>query len=206
VPAWLLHEAQMLDYLGSRRTAALPLGAWTWNLRRLRSALRLRRPSNGVDTQGLLHRSWRGFPWLLPDNRLFRPDPHRVGSSVALDGVRDGDHLVFGWYEAEREGGVDFRRTSGAASVLMRAASSRRLKLDWRNGRSGRQVELGMRRIGDIDPLWRASAVPAESWSTCVRDCALPDGVYELLLETAPTQTSFRPRVFGVAVARVELE
>lgn len=208
LPRWLVHEAQMLDYLRSARTAALPLRAWVWNLRHLRSALGRRRQMPGelgaVET--LLHRSWRGFPWLQPDNRAFRPSPRRARSRVVLDGRDDRAALGFGWYATEREAGIEFRRSAAVASLLVRAETPRRLTLTWRAARSGQQVGVRLRNTGEIDPIWKVSALPAPSWETSVYDCAIPAGLYELVLEIVPTHSQTRERGVGVAVARVELD
>jgi hypothetical protein len=203
LPGWLVHEAQLLDHLRSRGTRALPFRAWTWNLRHLASAMRARRSNGSIpELEPLLYPSWRGFPWLQPDNRAFRPDPRLATSRVVLDGEGDQSSLHFGWYETRRQDGREFRWSTERASLLIRIESAHHLVLLWRAARPGQPVELALRKPGEIDPVWRSEAAPGSNWETVRHTCAVPSGTYELLFRS-PTQIGDRSAT-GVAVARVE--
>jgi GT2 family glycosyltransferase len=202
--SWLLHEPQILDYLRSGATRAIPFLAWSWNLAHLRSALRLRRrfAGRGIDLSRLLYPSWRGFPWLEPDNRARRPHPDAARPHL-IPG-EDELQLLFGWHPPSREGDVPFRRTATFASAVVRTRGAARLAIHWRAAEADQRCEVLLRPMGDLTPVWRRSgSPPPRDWERQQHECPLPAGTYELQLLTSGAT---REGDAGVAVSRVELE
>jgi GT2 family glycosyltransferase len=203
---WLVHEAQILDHLRSRRTWTIPFLAWSWNLAHLRSALRWRRrfAAGGADLSRLFYASWRGFPWLEPDNRALRPDP--AAARPQLTPGDDRAQLIFGWHAPDLDGAQAFRRTAPSAAAVLRTPASAHLALRWRAAGAAVRCEILLRRLGELTPVWRWSGAPPRRWETQRLECPLAAGTYEVQIHTRAAASAAPARGPGVAVAAVQLE
>jgi GT2 family glycosyltransferase len=206
LPGWLLQELRLLVYLRCAGQRLLPFAVWGWNLRHLASAWAIRRRFVGAAPRywPLVADAWR-LPPAQPPNHGLRPDATRVGAQLRFDGVDDAPALRFGWYDAADAGWRRFRPSAPTAAALVRlSAPASRCTLVWRGAPSLEHATLAVRRIDERQPLWStALPPPPRVWEQRRLACALPPGLYEVLLAAAPGWTDASHRLRGADVAAI---
>lgn len=205
---WLLQEARLVAHLRRRERRHVPLAAWLWNLRRLGSALRIRRQfaAGAQSFWPLIDPAWRVQRPSLAINRAFHPDQAATGPALRLDGVADAARLNFGWHPSARDGAEAYRPTAAVASAYVRFRSPvATCTTHWRGTAHSDAVTMTIRPLTDGGAVWhRVLAAPPACWERRRIDCSIPEGDYELLVRTAPAYRDADGRERGIDVAAIE--
>jgi len=206
--AWGLSEIRLL--FSTDGLANLRLRALLWNAWRLPEI---------VAWRARIHR-WPGDFWSivtptwgiahpgLSDNRVFRPDPQRVGARLTLDGQTDGPYLQFGWHPVNWDDGVPYRWTAPSASFLFSIERDcSHMSVEWIPGLHGLQpVRLAVRRVGTVDFVWQAKmgcGTAGWVWQTTTWPCRLSAGRYECLVITPQPFVGAGGWILGCAIRSV---